>query len=150
MLEGIRELRKGSVRRSFDRRVIKALALNRRGEVRSDGLSLKQYENRLEIEWSARQVHPWDRDLSTHRVARLFAEQCLDDTAAALERAFSALPEVNTIQFKVTHPESGALILTGSVARREIGLLTTSSPRMRLKQLGVIFHLHNWEFESLT
>ena len=61
-----------------------ALALNRRGEVRSDGLRLKNTSNRLTIEWSARNIHPWDRDLEPEQRAALFVEQCLDDTEAGL------------------------------------------------------------------
>ena len=49
----------------FCRRMVKALALNKRPrEVRRDGLSLSQFCNRLQIEWRARDVHPWDRDRS--------------------------------------------------------------------------------------
>ncbi len=76
-----------------------------RGEVRSDGLSLNHLRNRLEIEWRAREIHPWDRDLPAIRVAQLFAEQCLDDANAALERLFSSLPEIAVIEFKVIEPE---------------------------------------------
>jgi len=95
------------------------------------------------------QVHPWDRDLPSQQIARLFAEQCLDDTTAALDRCFSALPEVDIIQFKVTHPESGTPILSGSVTRREAKTVWTPSPGMRLKQLGVTFRLENWRFQPL-
>lgn len=73
-------LRSASVRVRIRRRVIKALALNQRGEARRDGLALNYFRDRLEIEWQARNIHPWDRDLPPARVARLFAEQCLDDT----------------------------------------------------------------------
>ena len=95
------------------------------------------------------QVHPWDRDLPPARIARLFAEQCLDDTRAALERLFSVLPEIEIFEFKVMHPASSALIVSGHVTRLEIHAAKAHSSGMRLKQLGVTYRLHNWQFEPL-
>lgn len=132
--------------RRLRRRVIKALALNMRGEVRPDGLSLNHLRNEIHVEWRAREIHPWDRDLSPIRIAQLFAEQCLDDANAALERLFSALPEIEVIEFKVIEPESSAPILTGSVTRREAFAVSAVSSGMRLKKLGVKY---NWHFEPL-
>lgn len=150
MLKKTVQFRSGSGRRRLYRRVMKALALNKRGEVRPDGLPLRHFQDRLEIEWCARQVHPWDRDLSAAQTAQLFAEQCLDDTNAALERLFSDLAEIDVIAFKVTHPVSGAPILSGSVARFEARAVRAHSSGMRLKQLGVVYHLQNVQFEPLV
>jgi hypothetical protein len=149
MLRKIERLLQATARRRLKRQVRKALALHTRGEVRPDGLELKRCQNRLEIEWRARKVHPWDSDLSADLAFRRFTEQCIDDTNAALERIFAALAEIDVVQFKVTHPESGALILSGLVTRGELTAPGTPSPRMRLKQLGVTFHSQNWRSELL-
>jgi hypothetical protein len=150
MFDGARHCSFVFARKRLRCRVVRALALNRRGEARGDGLPLSRFNNRLEIEWRARQVHPWDRDLPPARVAQLFAEQCLDDTRAALERLFSALPEIDVIEFTVTHPVSRALIVAGSVTRRDIRDAKACSSGMRLKQLGVTYRLHDWQFEPLV
>ena len=68
------------------RKVIGALEVNRRAGVRNDGLSLKRMRNRLEVEWQARGIHPWDRGLPPEREAQKFVEQCLEDVDAALSR----------------------------------------------------------------
>jgi hypothetical protein len=149
MLTRIKQFRSTSARRQLHRRVMTALALNQRGEARPDGLALNRFEHWLDIEWRARDVHPWDRDLSAARIVRLFAEQCLDDTSAALDRLFSKLPEIDVVEFKVTHPASGAPILSGSISRSEACTVKASSSGMKLKQLGVTYHLYNWQFEPL-
>ncbi len=150
MLMKMEQFRSACACRRLRRRVIKALALNQRGEARSDGLSLNHFQDRLKIEWRAREVHPWDRDFPAVRTAQLFAEQCLDDTNAALERLFADLPEIDVVEFKVTHPISGAPILSGSVARFEARTVRAHSSAMRLKQLGVVYRLQNWQFEPLV
>jgi hypothetical protein len=149
MFEKIRQFRSAFHGRRFRRRVVTALAVNRRGEARPDGLSLNYCHGRLELEWRARQVHPWDRELPLARTARLFVEQCLEDTEVALRRLFAVLPEIDLIDFKVTHPLSGALILSGSVTRQEAYTVRAHSSGMRLKQLGVIYRLQGWQFEPL-
>jgi hypothetical protein len=149
MLRKMDDCRAAFARRRLQRRVIRALALNKRGEARSDGLSLSHFQNRLQIEWRAREVHPWDRDLPQARVARLFAEQCLKDADAALERLFATLPEIDVIEFKMLEPNSGASILSGTVTRSESMNVRAPSSGMRLKQLGVTYRLQNWRFEPL-
>jgi hypothetical protein len=149
MLTRIKQFRSTSARRQLHRRVMTALALNQRGEARPDGLALNRFEHWLDIEWRARDVHPWDRDLSAARIARLFVGQCLNDTSAALDRLFSEVPEIDVVQFKVTHPTSGAPILSGSISRSEVRTLKVSSSGMKLKQLGVTYRLHDWHFEPL-
>jgi hypothetical protein len=52
------------------RKVIGALEVNRRAGVRNDGLSLRSMRNRLEVEWQAREIHPWDRGLALERSAQ--------------------------------------------------------------------------------
>jgi hypothetical protein len=131
--------------------MVKALALHRRPkEVRSDGLSLSHFRNRLQIEWRARDIHPWDRGLSQSRVTELFAKQCLDDTGTAIDRLFSELPEIEFIEFTVLDPKSSAPILRGSVDRNEANVTNDVSPGMKLKKLGASYRLTNWHFEPLS
>jgi hypothetical protein len=150
MFEGVRHFAFARGPDRLRRRVLRALALNRVGKSGTDELSLSHLSNHLEVQWRAREVHPWDRDLPPARVAQLFVEQCLDDTSAALERLFSALPEIDIIEFKVTHPASRASIVSGSVMRLEIQNAKACSSGMRLKQLGVTYRLHDWQFEPLV
>jgi hypothetical protein len=63
---------------------------------------------------------------------------------------FSELPEIDVIEFKVTHPISGAPIMSGSVARVEARAAKAHSSGMKLKQMGVTYRLHNWQFEPLV
>src|SRR5208282_2858261 len=90
-----------SERLQYRRNIETALALNRGGEVRSDGLNLKDACCRLEIERSAREVHPCDRDLPPDEKATLFVEQCLSDTEAALYRLFEQLASIDIIDLRV-------------------------------------------------
>jgi hypothetical protein len=134
-------------RRNLDR----ALALHLRGEVRRDGLTLKNACNRLEIQWWARDIHPWDRDLPSEKEASLFAEQTLADTEAAIFRLFEALPQVEVIKLSVLGPKSETPIMSGTVHRSTLstarrGLMSIG---MRLMDLGVCYHLSGWEFQSL-
>lgn len=138
------------VRWSLRRRAAKALALNKRGEVRGDGLLVIRFRNRLEIEWRARDVHPWDRNRQPAVVAQLFAEQCLDDANAAIERLFFGFPEVDVIDFKVLDLKSPAPIVSGAVTRAAAETVRATSAGMKLKNLGVNFRLHNWRFEPLS
>ena len=150
MLRKLEEFRSRQGAARFRRRVVKALALHKRGEVRSDGLSLSCCRNRLEVAWHARDIHPWDRDLPPERAAQLFAEQCLEDAGAALERLFLSPPEIDVIEFKVLQKDSTKPILGGTVTRAEAKTASSSSPGMKLKQLGARYRLRNWRFEPLT
>jgi hypothetical protein len=64
--------------------VVHALALTPRGAVPKDVLAIKSLVVGLRVEWFARDVHPWDRDLPERRKAELFAQQCLEDVDAAI------------------------------------------------------------------
>lgn len=117
-----------------------ALALQRRGEARSDGLRLVSASHMLEIQWRARDIHPWDRGRPRGRAEHLFHEQCYADTEAAVARLFDALPEVDAICFRVLQPDSDEELLAGLVTRgamdgRDLG----ATPRTRLWQMGIRF-----------
>ena len=122
---------------SKDRKVIHdALALHHRGEARRDGLTLTQATHHLEIEWRARDVHPWDRVSESKEREFLFTEQSMADTDAALSRLFNALPEIDVIG--VTHPGSGQRILSGTVERScRVPNTRVVSARTRLWHRGV-------------
>src|SRR5260370_14403268 len=76
----------------FWRKVERALALNQRGEARSDGLEMTSAKTTLRIDWLAREIHPWDRHLPTEKAESLFSQQCLDDASATLTRLLAAIP----------------------------------------------------------
>lgn len=140
----------GIATRRYRRRAEHALALNRRGEARNDGLVLKAIRNRLEIQWRARDIHPWDRNLPPERIAPIFVEQALADTEAAVSRLFLALPQIDLIDLTVLGLESDAVIIAGTVDRSILGKGPLApSVRMRLRQLGLNYHLAGSHFEPL-
>src|ERR1700730_1751470 len=98
----------------YHRRIRKALALHLRGEARRDGLTVDKLSSHLEIRWRARDIHPWDRSL-TSRYERevMFAEQALADTETAVFRLFENLPEVAVVELSVLEPKSEILIAEG-------------------------------------
>ena len=122
------------------RRMERALALNRRGEARPDGLELATARNRLEIEWRAREIHPWDRNLPAAKKDRLFEEQLLADTEAAIQRLFVAMPYVDVIDLNVVDPNAQTQLLSGTIRRTEWRRGSAfKSIRMRLQALGISF-----------
>ena len=131
------------------RKVIGALEVNRRAGVRNDGLSLKRMSNRLEVEWQARGIHPWDLGLPPEREAQKFVEQCLEDVDAALSRLFEALPDTDEIELRVLDPTSAKPIVAGTVTRAQAVTASAGSVGMKLKSLGLVYRLANWQFESL-
>jgi hypothetical protein len=131
------------------RKVLGALEVNRRAGVRNDGLSLKSMRNRLEVEWQAREIHPWDKGLPPERAAQRFVQQCLEDVDAAISRLFATLPDTDEIVLRVLDPISGEPIVAGTVVRAEAASASAGSVGMKLKSLGLVYRLANWQFESL-
>jgi hypothetical protein len=129
----------------YRRRMERALALNLRGEARSDGLRIAAVKTRLEIEWYVREIHPWDRDESD-ACSSLFVLQTLKDTEAAIYRLFSSLPEIDAIALAVREQCSNDVILSGTVFRS-----TVPDPHlsvgMRLREWGVTYHSDGFRFE---
>ena len=139
------------VMRRHRRAVEKALALNRRGEIRSDGLRLVKMHNRLEIEWRARNVHPWDRDLPPKQRLPMFIEQSLADTEAAVSRLFDTFPQVDVIELRVLEPASETAIMEGTVYRSAINKdRRLLSVKMRVLELGINYRLVGSHFQSLN
>lgn len=134
------------------RRVHRALRLKPRGAVPDDRLPLRKLSTHLELEWSARDIQPWDRDLPVERQARLFVEQCLNDTVAAIDRIFTRLGEVDVIVVRVVEPRpSNKTVLAGTVSRDEMSQDSRRlSPAMTLKLLGIQYRLADGRFEPLS
>ncbi len=126
-----------------------AVALHRRGEVRHDGLTTTRISNHLEIEWTARNTHPWDRGQRWDS-GFLFVEQTLADTDAAVARLFEALPQVDAIMLRIFDPASGAAIVAGTVYRSAISDVNRNvSIRMRLNRWGLRFRSTGLSFDPL-
>jgi hypothetical protein len=126
--------------------VRRALALRPRGAVPNDVLILNNLilsGRCLKLEWRARDVHPWDRDLPPAQQAELFSEQALQDTDVALIRLFQGLSEIEQIEFQVLKPDGfGEVILAGVVDReRAFDPEPPLSLRMRLRMLGVTYQM---------
>ncbi len=120
-------------------RVERALKLNKRGEVRRDGLILNDLRHRMEVRWHARDVHPWDRHLPADERRAAFIQQALTDTEAALARLFDS-SEVDIIDLKVLEPKTDSILLSGEVLRYDFQHVRPSpSIRMRLTEMGVNF-----------
>ncbi len=133
----------------FWRKIERALALHQRGEVRSDGLQLTSATTTLRIEWVARSVHPWDRNLPADKSDRLFSHQCLDDTHAALGRLFAEIPVLDTIEVRVRRNLLHPPILLGTVERESFRSQHCSSTAMKLRAMGLSFRMSNLCLEEL-
>lgn len=128
-----------------------ALALYLRGEVRRDGLEAINVTTQLQIEWRARDIHPWDRTLlSPAQQATAFVEQALADTEAAICRLFEVLPQVDVIALKVLDQISETVIISGTVSRLAAAARDENlSIGMRLMYLGLTYHSAGSLFEPL-
>jgi hypothetical protein len=116
-----------------------ALALHLRGEVRSGGLTANYVSSRLEIEWRARDIHPWDRYDDIYEREVMFVEQTLADTEAAVLRLFEKLPQVDIIEIKVLDPRSETVFASGTVHRSALAAVRPHllSVKMRLGEMGI-------------
>ena len=133
----------GRERRRLWRRLANALELKPQAGKVNRRPSLVNVSTRLEIEWYARDIHPWDCDLPRERQARLFAEEALTHTAAAIRRAFARFPEVDAIEIRVLEPHKPhGLLFTGAVTREDLKECSPNlSPAMTLKLLGIEYRL---------
>ena len=105
-------------RRQLHGRVKRALQLHPRGGCVDDSLTVKCISTELRVEWCAREVHPWDRDLPAHQRNELFLEQCRHDTIVAVQRLFDQLIEIDVIEIRVVEPQPSArILLAGTVSR---------------------------------
>jgi hypothetical protein len=129
----------------------RALALNLRGEVRKDGLTLSKASTSIAIEWYARGIHPWDRDrnLSLEEREHLFLQQCLTDTEDAISLLFAELPQIDHVDVCVLESTSKTTIVAGSVSRSSVERNDRLSVGMRLRLSGLTFRLSGWHLETL-
>lgn len=133
-----------------ERNLRRALKLHLRGEVRRDGLELTSASSILEIEWRARDVHPWDRDCSGEERRGMLVLQTLFDTDAAIGRLFESLPYIEVLQIRVLAVGSDTAILGGTVYRASLKDVRSGlSVGMRLRGLGITYHSAGLQFEPL-
>jgi hypothetical protein len=140
---------------SVEQIVRRALALRPRGAIPNDVLILNSLilsGRCLKLEWRARDIHPWDRDLPLAEQGELFSQLAFQDTDTALIRLFQGLPEIEQVEFQVLKPDGGAdVILTGIVEReRALDPDQALSLRMRLRNLGVTYQMANDHLACLS
>ena len=127
-----------------------ALALKPRGAVPKDVLAIKSLVVGLRVEWFAREVHPWDRDLPQRRQAELFAQQSLEDVDAVIPRLFEQLPEIDVVEIGVLERASESKIIAGVVHRSDLNAQVSSSLGMRLKTIGINYRCADLRFEPIA
>jgi hypothetical protein len=122
-------------------RLTAALRLEIRGAVAHDQLKVKRCTTQLEIEWFARELHPWDRDLSPDQQTKMFVDRAVVDTVAAIEQLFEDVPEIDDLNVRVwDRTPPGEPLLFGTVSRAELEECPEHcSPMMKLKSLGLVF-----------
>ena len=131
-------------------RVKKVLALKSHRQGRVDGLELKGLKTTLQVEWIAREVHPWDRNRPPMSVQKLYTLQCLQDTHTAIEGLFNEIPEVEALDIRIFSAPSQSVVIAGLVHREDLTHAVFDSPAMNLKTLGVSFRMSNWRLEPLA
>ena len=132
------------------RQATRALSLKPRGAVRNDVLAITHLAVGLQVEWFARDIHPWDRDLPERRKAELFAQQCLEDVDAAIPRLFERLPEIDVLEIAVLERGSQKKIISGIVRRSDLAARIDSSLGMRLKTIGVTYRYTDLKLEPIA
>jgi hypothetical protein len=140
---------RGLEKRVFTWRVQNALKLHLRGEGRPDGLHLSNVRSRLELEWRAREIHPWDRALRATDPDAQFVSQAMRDTEAVVKRLFASLPHTDVIAIRVYEPASDSVIMSGEVLRSSLASPKPLSDRMWLGQLGISFQIIDNQFQPL-
>src|SRR5713226_4306956 len=126
----------------FTYHVQRALAVSpRRGAVANDGLQIHVLSARIQIEWTARFVHPWDRDLPQEERSALFVQQCLHDVDQAITQLFERFDIVDELDISVLNPGSKARILAGVVSRTDYLASRRLTTQMRLKMAGLAYEI---------
>lgn len=130
-------------------RVRRAVESRRHGETKGGGLKLAALSTVLRVEWMAREIHPWEQSSRQDHKDRLFTEQCLEDTLAVIERLFKEMPDLSALEIGVRREASEAPVLAGVVKREQLTQAGDHAPGMKLKMIGVQFHIFNWKLEPL-
>jgi hypothetical protein len=135
----VSDWRRKRAQQQLQKRLMRALKLVPRGGGANDGLLLKNVVASLAIEWHARDVHPWDRDLSPERQSEQSNEILLNDTLAAIHHIFAYCPETDSLDVRVLTPRAPYdVLLTGNVLRTDLNnVLPYASLVMRLRMLGI-------------
>jgi hypothetical protein len=128
-------------RDAFTSAVRQALRATPRGGVGGDVLEVYSAALTMCVTWTARPVHPWDRDLPMEQQDTTFADQCLQDVDIAIARLFSQFPLVEELDITVRHPISHASILSGTAHRADFLAVQRLSIPMRLKMLGLAYEI---------
>jgi hypothetical protein len=102
----------------------------------------------LNVEWHARDAHPWDCDLPIEQRAELFTAGLIADTVVAIRQLFEDLAEVDVIQICVLAPNDPDMtILAGTVCRDDLNAAVgCPSPAMSLRLLGLQHRLVDGPF----
>ena len=135
--------------RIFFAKIQRAMALHWRGEARSDGLRLTAARTVLQLEWLARDLHPWDRDLPQARAHREFSAQCFDDTNAAITRLFDEIPVLDAIEVCIRREAEQSPLMTGTVEREDFERDDGAPAAMRLRRFGLKFRVSNEGLEPI-
>jgi hypothetical protein len=124
------------------------MALHWRGEARCDGLRLTAARTVLQLEWLARDLHPWDRDLPRVRAHLEFSAQCFDDTEAAITRLFNEIPVLDAIEVCIRREAAQSPLLTGTVEREDFERIERAPAALKLRRVGLKFCMSNEGLES--
>jgi hypothetical protein len=131
-------------------RIAAALKLAPRGAVRNDILVIDRFSIRLDVQWFARDVHPWNRDLPPCQQAELFTNQCLEDVEAVIPRLFEQLPEIDVLEIGVLQRGSRTRVMGGTIHRTDLVTQSGSSVGMRLRTLGINYRRTDSQFEAIA
>ena len=125
----------------FSEAVQEALALTPRGGVAYDVLRMQSVSASMQVQWTARPIHPWDKDLPIEHQDEAFASQCLRDVDEAIARLFARLASIEHLEIAVIHPQSRTNIVAGLVSRADFVAAKRLSVPMRLKMAGVAYEI---------
>jgi len=113
-------------------------------------LKMVDARTRLDITWTARNVHPWDRHGSQEQTGAQFVRQALNDAEVAITRLFDNLPDIDEIAVSVLESGSDKIIMAGTVHRSSLANQTAASVKMRLMNWGIRFSLAGSYFEPVS
>jgi hypothetical protein len=135
----VNEWLKRRAQQQLQTQVVRALRLAPRGGVANDSLLLSSVAVALTVEWHARDVHLWERDLSSECESEPINETLLNDTLTAIHQLFAYFPGADSLDVRVlTRRAPHELLLAGIVLRTDLdSVLRYASPAMRLKMLGI-------------
>lgn len=120
------------------RHIQRALSVLPRGGVAHDTLQLESITARLTVAWTARRVHPWDRDLPSPLQDQAFTDLCLRDVDRVVSQVLDRFEAVDLLEVTVFHPDSHIKMLGGTICRSDFLAAQRLSIPMRLRMAGII------------